>query len=322
MGSFRYGHHVPLEMTLRESACGKIILLGEHAVVYGYPAVAVPVSGLRAYAELLPHSAGFLIDAPDIGLSAELSDLPPNHPLGRCIRLAAKHLGFALPSARLRIESDIPVASGLGSGAAVSTAIVRVLASAAARSLPPAEVSGLVLEVENLLHGTPSGVDNTVIAYEQPVFFIRGEPPVPVRPGMELEMIIADSGLRSETRKAVDGVRQRWQQDPGRYDSLFRQMGTLTESGCCALQAGDLPALGRAMNSCHDLLVQIDVSLPVLDRLVEAARAAGSPGAKLSGAGLGGNVVALVQNATREAVRTALRKAGAAVEYSTVLPSG
>jgi mevalonate kinase len=308
-------------MNLRESACAKIILLGEHAVVYGQPAVAVPVSGLRAYAELLPRAAGFLIDAPGIGLSAELSDLPADHPIGRCIRLAADHLDFPPPAARLRITSDIPIASGLGSGAAVSAAIVRVLAAAAAKPLPPAEVSALVWEVEKLLHGTPSGVDNTVIAYEQPVFFIRGEAPKPVRPGMELQLIIADSGIRSGTREAVDGVRQRRRQAADRYEALFRQIGVLAETGLCALQAGDLPALGGAMNQCHEMLVEIGVSLPLLDRMVAAARAAGSPGAKLTGAGLGGNVVALVQDSNRDAVRTALHRAGSAAEYSSVLPA-
>lgn len=308
-------------MMLRASACGKIILLGEHAVVYGQPALAVPVVRLTAQAELVSSDSPLFIEAPDIGLSAALEDLPAGNPLAFCVRRAANYLGIPPPPARMRIQSEIPVASGLGSGAAVSTAIVRVLATAAGRVLQPAEISTIVFEVEKILHGTPSGVDNTVIAYEQPVLFIHGQDPQPVRPGFDLHMIIAFSGIRSATKQAVGGVRERWQQDPHSYDSLFGEIGTLTRAGCRALQSGDIPLLGRIMNDCHDLLREIGVSLPALDRMVESARRAGAHGAKLSGAGLGGIVVALVDKDREDAVLSALRSAGSTGEYRFLLAS-
>jgi mevalonate kinase len=309
-------------LSFSASACGKTILLGEHAVVYGQPALAVPVAGLEARAELLPADAGFFLEAPDIGLESQLEALPPDHPLAFCVRSAAAHLGIPLPAARLRIRSAIPVAAGLGSGAAVSIAVIRVLAASAGRTLPAAEVSTLAFEVEKILHGTPSGVDNTVIAYAQPIYFVKGGEPELVRPGADFHWIVANSGIRGETKAAVAGVRERRDRDPLRYDRLIREIGGLTERGRTALLRGDGPGLGRAMNECHALLAEMGVSLPILDHLAESARAAGALGAKLSGAGAGGNVIALADGPSRGGIRKALQSAGSCWDYSFTLPAG
>jgi mevalonate kinase len=308
-------------MTYRASACGKIILLGEHAVVYGFPAVAVPVAGLRAKAELAPADLPFILIAPDIGLTSALQDLPANHPLAFCVRRTAEFLGTGIPAARLTITSDIPPASGLGSGAAVSTAIVRVLSASAGRSLAPGEISQIVFDVERIYHGTPSGVDNTVIAYECPVYFQRGREPVLLKINAGMHLLVADSGVHSETRSAVDGVRERWQSDPARYEDLFRRIGALADIGRGHLENGCAQPLGITMNQCHELLRAIGVSTPGLDRLVDAARQAGAFGAKLTGAGLGGNVVALADPQDLERIGSALRGAGAVAVYRTTLES-
>jgi mevalonate kinase len=309
-------------MTYRASACGKIILLGEHAVVYGYPAVAIPVAGLRARAELSDSDSPFHLDAPAVGLTSSLEALPADHPLAYCVRRTFEFFQLPAPWARLMITSDIPVASGLGSGAAVSTAIVRVLAAAAGRTLNPGEISRLVFEVERIYHGTPSGVDNTVIAYERPVWFRREREPDLLRIGAPVHLLLADSGVRSETRSAVGGVRERHQADPARYEDLFRRIGELADSGRRDLEHGRAEPLGAAMNQCHGLLQAIGVSTPGLDGLVDAARQAGALGAKLTGAGLGGNVVALVPPSSLLAVEAGLRHAGAVAVYRTDLTPG
>jgi mevalonate kinase len=307
-------------MTQRHAfACGKIILLGEHAAVYGFPAVAIPVAGLRARAELTESSSPFTIEAPAIGLVSRLDELPADHPLAFCVRRTFEFLGTEIPSASLVLTSEIPVASGLGSGAAVSSAIVRVLAASAGRDLAPAEISRIVFEVERIYHGTPSGVDNTVIAYERPVYFQKGREPGLLRIGARMYFLLADSGLRSETRSSVDGVRQRRQADPAQYETLFRGIGSLTEEGRQHLESGRTKLLGATMNQCHGLLQAIGVSTPALDRLVDAASRGGALGAKLTGAGLGGNIVALVEPETIEIVESALGQAGAVAVYRTNL---
>lgn len=308
-------------MISRASACGKTILLGEHAVVYGFPAVAIPVHSLRTRAELSGGDTPLRIEAPAVGLDAPMDALPASHPLLVCIRLAAKALDQAVPGGRLTLTSDIPVASGLGSGAAVSTAIVRVLAAAAGRELPPTEISRIVFEVEKIYHGTPSGVDNTVIAHERPIFFRRGQTEKILAVGAPVSLLIADSGVRSQTRVAVGGLRARREADPDRYDGLFSQIGKLAEEGRGHLEGGRIPSLGNTMDRCHELLRSIEVSAPALDRLVKAARQAGAQGAKLTGAGLGGNIIALIEPAQREAVDSALRASGAtAVFYTSLEP--
>ena len=309
-------------MTLRASACGKIILLGEHAAVYGFPAIALPVRSLRATAELAEGSGPLRIDAPDIRLSAALTDLPADHPLAFCVRHACEGLAVPPPGGRLTVTSDIPVASGLGSGAAVSTAVVRVLALAAGRTLRADEVSTVVYDVERIHHGTPSGVDNPVIAFERPVFFVRGMEPEIVAAGAPMMFLIADSGVRSPTREAVDGVRERRGADPDRYDGLFRRIGALAETGRAELERGNREALGRSMNECHALLEAVGVGTAGLSRLASAARSAGALGAKLSGAGLGGNVIALAEGGKQAAVESAFRESGAVAVYRMDLDAG
>ncbi len=323
MGTGRHPDYVSgvKETAIRASASGKVILLGEHAVVYGRPAIAVPLSGLRATAILTPHPGPLHIQAPAVGLDAPLSDLPADHPLARIVRLTVEYLRQPPPDALLRIESDIPVASGLGSGAAVSTAVVRALAAWYDVPLDPPTVSALVYEVERIHHGTPSGIDNTVIAHERPVYFIRGRPPEPLPVGGVLHLLVADSGVPSQTREVVGDVRRRREAEPDRYEALFDRVAEEVEEARRAIARGDARALGERMDANHELLREIGVSAPVLDRLVEVARRAGALGAKLSGAGRGGNVVALVEPHTVDGVEAALRAAGAVRVWRTDISS-
>ncbi len=324
MGTGRHSDYVSgVEgRVVRASASGKVILLGEHAVVYGRPAIAVPLSGLRAMATLTPHPGPLHIQAPAVGIDAPLSELPPDHPLARIVYLTAEHLRRPLPDALLQITSALPVASGLGSGAAVSTAIVRALATWYGISLDPLTVSGLVYEVERIYHGTPSGIDNTVIAHERPIYFVRGQPPEPLPVGTPLHLLVADSGIPSRTREVVGDVRKHWEAEPARYEALFDQVAEEVEAARRAITQGDTQALGRRMDANHELLRAIGVSAPALDRLVEAARRAGALGAKLSGAGRGGNIVALVEDATADGVEEALRAAGAVHLWRTDVENG
>lgn len=309
-------------MVVTGSASGKVILLGEHSVVYGRPAIAVPLSGLRVRAILSPHSGHLRIQSPAVGMDALLSDLPPDHPLARIVLLTAEHYRRLPPRAVLRIESGIPVASGLGSGAAVSTAVVRALAAWYGIQPEPAVVSALVYEVERIYHGTPSGIDNTVIAYEQPVYFVRGRPPEMLPVGATLHLLVADSGIPSPTREVVAGVRRRWEAERERYKTFFDRIAGRVEEARRAIALGDARALGEQMSANHELLREIGVSSSVLDRLVEAARRAGALGAKLSGAGQGGNVVALVEPAVAEGVEEALRMDGAREVWRTDVGAG
>lgn len=309
--------------SVRCSAPGKAILFGEHAVVYGKPAIAVPVTQVEATASMepAPPGSGLMLIAADLGESFNLAAAPPDAPLAVAARLTLAHLTASAPDATLTVRSTIPIASGLGSGAAVSTALVRALATFIGSSLTPAEVSDLVYQVEKIHHGTPSGIDNTVIAYERPVYFFRtaSSGPELLSVGAPFNLLIADTGLPSPTKRLVSRVRIGWQREPPRYEALFDQIGDVVREARRQIEAGSVRALGPLMNENHALLVDLGVSSPILDMLVDVARAAGAMGAKLSGAGQGGNILALVEPERMQEVTVALSKAGAVRTIATTV---
>ncbi len=298
------------------TAPGKIILFGEHAVVYGRPAIAAPVFQVRARAVVTAQPRGkagqVQIVAPDIQLDGMLEDLPRGHPLSAAIWGTAGALGIgALPACTIRISSTIPLAAGLGSGAAVSVALVRALAAFCGHPLEDDKVSALAYEVEKIHHGTPSGIDNTVITYAQPVYFIRGQPIELFRVAQPFTIVIGDTGISSPTAMAVGDLRQAWTADPSRFEPLFDAVGEIARQARGAIEAGQPGALGPLMDQNHALLQQMGVSSPELDRLVDAARGAGAAGAKLSGAGRGGNMIALAAPDHAPSLAAALESAGA-----------
>ncbi|HDQ72748.1 MAG TPA: mevalonate kinase [Chloroflexi bacterium] len=323
---------------VRASAPGKIILFGEHAVVYGRPAIAAPVTQVQATATVqpAPPGAGFTIAAPDIGqvfsFATKTSTAAPDDPLAVAVQLVLADLSVEAPDATLTIRSTIPIASGLGSGAAVATALVRALAAYLGRPLAPDQISALVYQVEKLHHGTPSGIDNTVIAYEQPIYFVRKPAKDPAGfpvglierliVGAPLILVIGDTGLPSPTKQIVAQVRRTRERDPARCDARLDQIGDVAVSARHAIEAGDVDTLGPLMDENHALLIELGVSSPKLNAVVEAARIAGAIGAKLSGAGHGGNMIALVQRQKDAAdVIEALKETGAKNVICTTIQS-
>jgi mevalonate kinase len=297
------------------TAPGKVILFGEHAVVYGQPAIAAPVTQVRATATVEPSSdgSGLTIVATDLGKHITLGEAPQDEPLALASRLTIDRLSIAEPDATLTVHSTIPIASGLGSGAAVSTALVRALASYLGQPLQPAAISDLVYEVERIHHGTPSGIDNTVVAYEEVVYFVRERPIRRLGVAESFTLLVADTGKPSPTGEIVGRVRRAWKRNPARYDALFDQIGDTAKDARDAIESGAIGDLGPLMDTNHELLIELGVSSPVLNELVETARLAGAVGAKLSGAGKGGNMIALVEDDdSGKQVAAALRGAGAA----------
>ncbi|HEY4720552.1 MAG TPA: mevalonate kinase [Anaerolineae bacterium] len=293
------------------SAPGKIILFGEHAVVYGRPAIAVPVTQVQATATIRPGGHGIVIQAIDTHETIALDRAGPNHPLAAIVRSTLKHLGIFTADLSITVRSTIPIASGLGSGAAVSTAIVRALAMWANVALDDATVNTLVYEIEKLHHGTPSGIDNTVIAYNRPVYFIKGQPIQTFTVACPFTVAIGNTGIASPTKIAVGDVRYNWETDRDQYEARFDQIGAVAQEARAAIEAGQTDRLGPLMDRNQELLRAITVSSPELERLIDAAKSAGAAGAKLVGGGRGGNMIALVDESNREAVVAALKDASA-----------
>ncbi|MEO8607646.1 MAG: mevalonate kinase [Chloroflexota bacterium] len=308
---------------IQASAPGKIILLGEHAVVYGQPAIAIPVSTLRATAQAFVSTPGdgLNIEASDLGTTSHirLESRENEDPLSAVALLVLEKLKLPLPDLNIQVHSDIPLASGLGSGAAISAAVVRVLSSALEHKLEDEELNQIVYQVEKIYHGMPSGVDNTVIVYERPVYFIRGNPLEFLPVQGSFQFLIANTGISSSTRLVVEDVNRLYKTDPDYYGRIFDSIGELVTKGLLALQNDDAVVLGTLMSKNHHYLQQLTVSSHELDGLVEAALDAGALGAKLSGGGRGGNMIALVSQDSLVAVKEALLRAGAARVFDTIL---
>ncbi|MEP7200145.1 MAG: mevalonate kinase [Chloroflexota bacterium] len=295
-------------------ACGKAILCGEHAVVYGRPALGVPITQVFAEAQVREGSGGVTIIAADVDEAWTLDELPPDHPIGHIVRATLRQLDAeTAPKFLLTLHSTIPIARGLGSGTALSTAIVRALAKSYARPYPlsPAQISSLVFETEKLYHGTPSGVDNTIIAYEQPVYFVKGQAPQPLKVARTFTLVVGDTGVPSETKVAVGDVRAAWQREPARYETIFDAVGAIVEEARQAVEYGWVDKLGALLDANQEQLRTMGVSSPELERLIGAAKQAGALGAKLSGGGRGGCMIALVDDASTARVSEALQAAGA-----------
>jgi mevalonate kinase len=291
-----------------------VILLGEHSVVYGRPAIAVPVVDVQACVEVepFPHP-GVTIRATDIGSRLDLARAPEDEPLCLTVRNTLSHLNVDARDLQLclTIRSTIPVASGLGSGAAVATALVRALCAHLDRSLDAETISALVYQTEKVFHGTPSGIDNTVVVFEQAVYYVKGQPIKRLAVPRPFWLVIADSGLPSLTKESVADVRAAWRRDTAGYAAAFDEIAAIVVQAQEALEGGEVALLGPLMNANQRLLRRLDVSGPELETLIEAALRSGASGAKLSGGGRGGNVIALVERERAERVRRALLAAGA-----------
>jgi mevalonate kinase len=247
-----------------------------------------------------------------VNLHAELNTLSSDHPIASVINnlLFLSHVSL-FPNLEIKITSTIPVASGLGSGAAVTVALTRALASHLNYSMTDEDVNAFTYEIEKLHHGTPSGIDNTVVTYARPVYFVKGHLIETFKAGEPFTIVIADTGIPAPTKESVSDVRKLWEADPKHWEKVFDEIADISFAARRVIEEGWIKMLGVLMDENHAWLQRMTVSSPELDQLVESARKAGALGAKMSGGGRGGNMIALVNPEIAEDVSSALKEAGA-----------
>lgn len=296
------------------SGYGKIILLGEHAVVYGYPALAAALDrGVTVVPVPTPAGGPLRLELRAWNVAVAAGD---DHPVARSLTAIADALGAGRPPLSLIGDAQIPPGAGLGSSAALAVAVARALGVHLRRPIDAAELARAAGASEALVHGRPSGVDVALAIAGGVGVFRRSTGLVPLTGAPPLRVLVGPSGAPRSTAAMIDRVAAA---TGGRADDArLRELGALTDAATAALVGGDRAALGAAMNRAHDLLADLGVSTAQLDALCGAARAAGASGAKLTGAGGGGAVIAVAPRDREAAVLAAWRQAGVEGFVATV----
>jgi len=301
---------------------GKVILFGEHFVVYYLPAIASAV-GDKTIARIEPGKPGS-------GLT--IIDNRPATPGYKEKKLQErdKSLEFILKATgvdpektpiKIILEGNLVAASGIGASAASCAAIARALSAYFGFNYTNEKVNEVAYEGEKGYHGTPSGIDNTAATYGGLIWFIKGQPPTIERMKIKkpVEIVVGNTGLTASTSEVVADVRRLKESDPEKYDPVFKKYEELVKEARKAFEGYNLKKVGELMNENHKLLQEITVSCPELDKLVKIARDNGAWGAKLTGTGRGGNMIALTPGKElQEKVAKAIEDAGFTVMRTTI----
>ena len=293
-----------------------MILFGEHAVVHGAPAVALPIASLGVTATVRPTSEDAPLTIVTDVYSGPLDGAPELLESPCAVVLATlSELGRPASGVEITVTGEVPHARGLGSSAAVAGAIVRALADLAGADLTQERYLDLVGVGEKVAHGAPSGLDAHATAAAEPIIFEAGVARIlPHR--THAVLVVADSGIAGRTRRAVASVTAFLERHPIRGSALIAGLGGLAQQGALDLAQGRPEQLGAKMAEAQGMLRELGVSAPELDRIVDAAVAAGAYGAKLTGGGQGGCVIALAADEeTAHRVSTAMRLAGAVATW-------
>lgn len=297
---------------------GKVILMGEHSVVYGRRAIAAPIP-LAIQARIEDQRDGVDLIIPRWGIEQRLDMKAKNQAsFTRSISGVLEALGLLERCMRIEVFPNVPRAMGLGGSAALAVSVIRALDAHFQLGLSDDRVNQLAFECEKIAHGTPSGLDNTLATYGEFMLYRGGDQPERqvITPKEPLPLVIGMSGIEGLTAKTVARVREAWQRNEVLYERLFDEVDQLVDAGLVALSAGDLEALGELMNVNQGLLNAMQVSTPELEELIQIARNNGAVGAKLTGGGGGGSIIALCPEGSRRVAR-AMREAGySAVEVS------
>ena len=291
-------------------AHAKLILIGEHSVVYGEPAMAIPVQ-LRMHVTLTENQYGQIIQDADLRQRLELMEDNFEGIRQLILRLLDKFKSPKMPFS-LEIDSNIPRGRGLGASAALATAITKAFFDFFDQELSQNELLSFVNFSETIMHGRASGIDAATVNSEQAIYFVKGQSIEKLDIEVPGLLVVGDSGIHGLTSQAISTVRQKIKENKQEAEENIARLGDLTRQAKKILQSSKIYGLGPILNSAQDILQDLGVSHPKLDELIETARSAGALGAKLTGSGLGGVIVALAANATDAIhISQALSKNGA-----------
>ena len=275
-------------------AHSKIILMGEHSVVYGYPALALPLNNIEVTCQVFPSEKPWTLYEEDT--------------LSMAVFACLEHLGTQGAQIRCQVNSMVPEKRGMGSSAAVSIAAIRAVFDYFEESLDHETLEILANRAEMIAHMNPSGLDAKTCLSDVAIKFIRNVGFSEIELDLGAHLLIADTGIHGHTREAIKKVESLGQEAL----PLLQELGNLTKIVEKAIQLKDLLTMGQAMTKAHGKLAQLGVSCQLSDDLVELALENGALGAKMSGGGLGGCVIVLIKEKKEaEDLARLLREKGA-----------
>lgn len=283
------------------SAPGKVILFGEHSVVYGHPAIATAV-GLRAYCEVRKSDGRDIILSVPLLFNNQLfvinenSVLPPELESLKHVIMLISNKHVKAPPLNITITSDIPYSAGLGSSAATSVSLVASLLEYYKEDYNLNLINEIAFESEKITHGTPSGIDNTISTYGGGLLYENGIiTPIASKLSSSFLLII-ESGVSRNTKDIVEKVRKMRVTNPDKTQSIFNKISEITRDAKKHLESGNIKAVGTLMNENHEQLVKLGVSTPILNNIIDLIDNTNALGRKITGAGGGGSIIALYDN--------------------------
>ena len=277
---------------------GKAILLGEHSVVYGRHAIAVPVP-LNIRVKIEDADDGVLLMIPSWGVEYYLDKKPEERQsFEKPAALILEKMNLSNVGMKIEVFSDVPRGMGLGGSAVLAVSIIKALNHHYKMGLSEQEINEMAYESEKIAHGNPSGIDNTIATYGYPLIYRKGEKTLKERLQIKepLDLVLAFSKSEGLTAKTVAHVRTQWKSNQEMYEGVFDDIDAIVLNGIQAIQENDLKQLGELMNFNQGLLNTLQVSTPELERMIHIARDAGAFGAKLTGGGGGGAMIAVSDN--------------------------
>lgn len=278
------------------TAHGKIILIGEHAVVYNEPAIALPFLATPVEVIIEKCEGHSIISSSYYQGLVETVPSSLNN-IKKLIESICTDLNKPIDGMSISISSLIPPERGMGSSAAVATALVRAIFSYFKKDLSQTALLDYVEISEKIAHGNPSGLDARLTSSESPIYFRKNSHFTPIPLHVSGYLIAADTGMKGQTKKAVEDVAQQLKQSYKQTKQIITKIGQLTEEAKTAIEENHTERLGDLMTLSHDCLKQLNVSNKALDHLVDTALSNNALGAKLTGGGRGGCMIALAETA-------------------------
>lgn len=286
---------------------GKIILMGEHSVVYNQPAIAIPLTNIQMKAYISKYHKLYIDCDFYTGLLSSMPEL--FNSLKTLIYYILDEYNLSNETFKLQLESDIPIERGMGSSAAVAVATVKALNNYFSLNLSQEEILKFVNISETIAHGKPSGLDALLTSNYTPYYFIKNQTPIPIETNLEAILIVADSGITGQTKLAVQNV-QKLINENTQTIKIIQQLGELTSDAKDTMINNQPSKLGQLMTLAHKNLQKLNVSNNKIDQLVDVSLGNGALGAKMTGGGLGGCMIALAYKNNTQKINQALKDCG------------